>query len=153
VTNPVRPGVPPSTEFTFETTFDLTGYDISTVTVAAQVIADNGVRTVRINGHSIPLESWNLNERDQYFNRFVVVEVRENLVPGINRVEFDVWNGVDRYAPDGPNPVALRVEWQAFGRPVQAAVEDTAMQITPRPNHDLSPLANVSRPKRTLILD
>jgi len=117
VSNPPRPGVPPTTEFTFETTFDLTGYDVSTVTVAAQVIADNGVRAVRINGQPVPMESWSLNERDQYFNRFVVVEIRNNLVQGTNRVEFDVWNGVDRYAPDAPNPVAIRVEWQAFGRP------------------------------------
>jgi hypothetical protein len=119
VSNPARPGVPPSTLFTFETTFDLTGYDVSTVTAAAQVIADNGVRAVRINGHPVRLAAWNLNERDQYFNRFVVVEIRENLVPGVNRVEFDVWNGVDRYAPQSPNPVAIRVEWQAFGRPIQ----------------------------------
>jgi len=118
VANPPRPGVPPSSEFTFETTFDLTGYDVTTVTIAAQVIADNGVRAVRVNGQTISLASWNLNERDQFFNRFVVVEIRENLVPGTNRVEFDVWNGVDRYAPDAPNPVAIRVEWQAFGRPL-----------------------------------
>jgi FecR protein len=118
VANPVRPGVPPSTEFTFETTFDLSGYDTTTVTIAAQVIADNGVRAVRVNGQPVALKSWNLNERDQLFNRFEVIEIRENLLPGSNRIEFDVWNGVDRYAPEAPNPVALRVEWQAFGRPL-----------------------------------
>ncbi len=114
VANPVRPGVPPGTEFTFENTFDLTGFDVSTVTIAAQVIADNGVRAVRVNGQPISLASWSLNERDQYFNRFVVVEIRDFLQPGINRVEFDVWNGVDRYAPEAPNPVAIRVEWQGL---------------------------------------
>jgi FecR protein len=126
VSNPVRPGVPPSTEFTFETTFDLSGYDISTVTVAAQVIADNGVRAVRINGQPVPMASWRLNERDQYFNRFVVVEIRNNLVQGTNRVEFDVWNGIDRYAPEAPNPVAIRVEWQAFGRPTGMPLASTS---------------------------
>lgn len=95
---------------------------MSTVTVAAQVIADNGVRAVRVNGQPLPLVSWNLNEQYQLFNRFEVVEIREHLVPGINRVEFDVWNGVDRYAPASPNPIAIRVEWQAFGRPIQATV-------------------------------
>ncbi|MEX2093476.1 MAG: FecR domain-containing protein [Pirellulales bacterium] len=153
VSNPARPGVPPSTEFTFETTFDMTGYDISTVTAAAQVIADNGVRAVRINGQSVPLASWNLNERDQYFNRFVVVEIRENLVPGINRVEFDVWNGVDRYAPAAPNPVAIRVEWQAFGRPVQTTVGNTALQVVPTPNQDSSQLASKKSVGRQLIID
>lgn len=123
LSNPARPGVPPSTLFTFETTFDVTGYDLSTVMVAAQVIADNGVREVRINGRPVPLTAWTLNERDQLFNRFIVVEIRDGLEPGVNRVEFDVWNGVDRYAPEAPNPVALRVEWQAFGRPLLLAAD------------------------------
>jgi hypothetical protein len=127
VANPPRPGVPPATLFTFETSFDLTGYDPSTVTVAAQVIADNGVRAVRVNGQPISLAAWNLNERDQYFNRFMVVEIREHLRPGKNRVEFDVWNGVDRYAPEAANPVAIRVEWQAFGRPAQAPAGTLAL--------------------------
>lgn len=152
VSNPARPGVPPSTGFTFETTFDLTGYDISTVTAAAQVIADNGVRAVRINGQPVSLASWNLNERDQYFNRFVVVEIRENLAPGINRVEFDVWNGIDRYAPAAPNPVAIRVEWQAFGRPLQAA-GNTARQVAPTPNQDSSQLASKSSVGHQLLIE
>jgi hypothetical protein len=118
VSNPVRPGVPPSTLFTFETTFNLTGYNLSTVMVAAQLIADNGVREVRVNGEPIPLKPWVLNERDQLFNRFVIVEIRDGFVAGTNHIEFDIWNGVDRYLPDKPNPLALRVEWQAFGRPI-----------------------------------
>ena len=108
-------------QFTFETTFDLTGYDMSTVTVAAQVIADNGVRAVRINGQPVPIQAWELNEMQQYFNKFCVVEIKDGFVPGVNNVEFDVWNGVDRYTPDGPNPMSLRVEWQAYGRPIQLA--------------------------------
>jgi hypothetical protein len=119
VSNPVRPGVPPSTLFTFETTFDLGGYNLSTVMVAAQLIADNGVRAVRVNGEPVPLKPWVLNERGQLFNRFVVVEIRDGFVAGKNRIEFDIWNGVDRYEPAGPNPLALRVEWQAFGRPLE----------------------------------
>jgi hypothetical protein len=80
------------------------------------LIADNGVREVRVNGKPIPLKPWVLNERDQLFNRFVVVEIRDGFVVGKNRIEFDIWNGVDRYEPEEPNPLALRVEWQAFGR-------------------------------------
>jgi len=153
VTNPVRPGVPPSTEFTFETSFDLTGYDVSTVTIAAQVIADNGIRAVRVNGQALPLVSWNLNEPYQLFNRFEVVEIREHLVPGINRVEFDVWNGVDRMAAPAQNPIAIRVEWQAYGRPIQSAVGNTAAL----PMHDQllksSSLA-LQRPARlALVID
>lgn len=152
VANPVRPGVPPSTEFTFETTFDLTGYDVSTVTIAAQVIADNGIRAVRVNGEALPLVAWNLNERDQLFNRFEVVEIRNNLVPGINRVEFDVWNGVDRYAPNAPNPVAIRVEWQAFGRPLPPAIGELARSRSFGSTNS-SPLALRSAPGPQLFVD
>lgn len=116
VSNPVRPGCPPSSQFTFETTFDLTGYDLSTVMVAAQVIADNGVRAVRINGQPVAMKPWELNEKQQYFNKFQVVEIKDGFVEGTNRIEFDVWNGVDQYAPEAANPMSLRVEWQAFGR-------------------------------------
>jgi FecR protein len=124
LTNPVRPGCSPRSQFTFETMFDLTGYDLSTVMIAAQVIADNGVRAVRINGQPVAIKPWELNEKQQYFNKFQVVEIKERFVPGVNRIEFDVWNGVDQYAPEAPNPMSLRVEWQAFGRLTQPARAD-----------------------------
>ncbi|TWT90266.1 FecR protein [Pseudobythopirellula maris] len=114
--SPLRPGIPQNTTFTFQTKFDLTGYNLSSVVVAAQVIADNGVKAVRINGADVPFESWTLNERDQVFNRFNVIEINEGFVAGTNTVEFDVWNGVDRYTSSGVNPLAIRVEWHAFGR-------------------------------------
>lgn len=113
---PVRPGLPPNTKFTFQTEFDLTGYDLGSVVVSAQVIADNGVSAVRINGEEVPIESWMLNAEDQVFNRFYVIEIAEGFVQGQNVVEFDVWNGVDRTSRLAANPLALRVEWQAFGR-------------------------------------
>jgi hypothetical protein len=165
VTNPVRPGVPPSSDFTFETTFDLSGYDVSTVTIAAQVIADNGIRAVRVNGQPLPLVSWNLNEPYQLFNRFEVVEIREHLVPGVNRVEFDVWNGVDRMAAEAPNPLALRVEWQAYGRPLQSPVDDGGSVREGRSLGDLAeasarlrraqilPIALRQRPGHELVMD
>jgi hypothetical protein len=127
VSNPVRPGIEPNSLCTFETTFDLTGYELSTVMVAAQVLADNGVRAVRINGQPVAMKAWELNERDQTFNKFQVVEIKEGFVAGANKVEFDVWNGVDRYKPADPNPMALRVEWQAYGRPIQLAAGTAAV--------------------------
>lgn len=153
VTNPVRPGVPPSTEFTFETSFELTGYDVSTVTIAAQVIADNGIRAVRVNGLPLPLVSWNLNEPYQLFNRFELIEIREHLVPGVNRVEFDVWNGVDRSIAAAPNPIAIRVEWQAYGRPLQASIGDTAAARASDQLKPSSPLALWRQAGATLVID
>lgn len=114
--NPVRPGLPPNATFTYQTRFDLTGYDLRSVVISAQVIADNGIRAVRINGEAIPVESWMLNAEDQVFNRFHVIEIAQGFREGANVIEFDVWNGVDRTARSDFNPLALRVEWQAFGR-------------------------------------
>jgi ferric-dicitrate binding protein FerR (iron transport regulator) len=153
VTNPVRPGVPPSTEFTFETTFDLAGYDVSTVTIAAQVIADNGIRAVRVNGQPLPLVSWNLNEPYQLFNRFELIEIREHLVPGVNRVEFDVWNGVDRAIAAAPNPIAIRVEWQAYGRPLQSSIGDTAATPASDQPNQSTPLALWRHAGPNLVID
>jgi hypothetical protein len=116
--NPVRPGPPPNAVYTFETSFDLSGYNLQTVTMAAQVIADNGVRAARLNGQPIAFAPWTLNEPNQKFNRFVVIEIQEGFSSGVNTIEFDIWNGIDRYKENEPNPMSLRVEWQAFGRPL-----------------------------------
>jgi hypothetical protein len=129
ISNPVRPGVEPNSLCTFETTFDLTGYDLSTVMAAAQVIADNGVIAARINGEPVTMKAWHLNERNQTFNKFQVIEFKSGFVQGMNKVEFDVWNGIDSYNPTQRNPMALRVEWQAFGRPVQLAKEVAASTV------------------------
>ncbi|TWT97633.1 FecR protein [Botrimarina colliarenosi] len=116
LSNPVRPGVPANSEFTFQTRFDLTGYDLRSIVLCAQVIADNGVKAVRINGQAVPFDSWFLNEKGQVFNRFHVINIAEGLKQGDNLVEFDVRNGVDHYESND-NPLALRVEWCAYGRP------------------------------------
>jgi ferric-dicitrate binding protein FerR (iron transport regulator) len=121
----VRPGGLPRSTFTYETEFDLTGFDLSTVTVSAQILADNGVRSVRINGQETPIEPWDDNEPMQQFqrNRFRPVEIQHGFVPGVNKLEIDVWNGV--YQTESikadPNPFALRVEFQAFGRLLDGA--------------------------------
>jgi hypothetical protein len=120
VAKDLRPGGLPNSLFTFETTFDLSGFDLETVTVAAQILADNGVRAIRINGEPAPVEPWDDNQPDQLFhrNRFRIVEIRRGFVPGLNKLEIDVWNGI--YNKEGmkadPNPVSARVEFQAFGR-------------------------------------
>ncbi len=116
----VRPGGLAKSVYTFETTFDLTGFDPSTVIVAAQMVADNGVHAVRINGQSVPIVPWDDNDFAQTFNsdQFRLVEIRDGFVPGKNKIEIDVWNGTYRMAGSehDPNPMALRVEFQGFGR-------------------------------------
>ena len=117
VSRDLRPGCLPNTPFVFQTEFDLSGYDLSTVVVLADIIADNGVRAVRINGKSVSLTPWRDNLPGQRFHRFRRAEIVEGFVPGKNVIEIDVWNGI-YHGKDTPNPMALRVEWQAFGIPL-----------------------------------
>jgi hypothetical protein len=102
--------------YTFETEFDLAAYDLSTVTLVAQVMADNGVTAVRINGQPVKFKPWVESVRTVY-NKFHNIEINGDFVQGINKIQFDVWNGINGYYPESKNPMAMRVEWQAFGRP------------------------------------
>ena len=43
-------GVPARSRYTFETTFDLTGFDLGSVWVSGLVLADDGVDEVWLNG-------------------------------------------------------------------------------------------------------
>jgi hypothetical protein len=111
--NPVG-NCPPNSMYTYETEFDLTGYDLSTVTIVAHVLADNGVMGVRINGHSVAFKPWSAVYG--VFDTYRKIEITEGFVDGVNRIQFDVWNSIVMSYPNENNPMALRVEWQAYGR-------------------------------------
>ena len=76
----------PNSKWTFQTTFDLTGFDLSTVQLFGRFLADNGVKEVRVNGQAVMLESWVDNTPGQRFDQpqFRTVNVSEGLVEGIN---------------------------------------------------------------------
>jgi hypothetical protein len=116
VSNPVDGNCPPNKMYTFETEFDLTGYELSTVTIVGQVLADNGVTAVRINGQPVEFTPWIDNLQGALYNAFHKIEITEGFVEGVNVIQFDVWNGVNAERPSVRNSMALRVEWQAFGR-------------------------------------
>ncbi len=105
--------------YTFQTSFDLRGFDLTTIQLFGRFLADNGIREVRVNGSVVDVESWADNVFGQSFgdHEFRTVNVTDGLVAGENVIEIDVWNGVFQHMPpDTPNPMALRVEWFAFGR-------------------------------------
>ena len=117
-------GVPARSIYTFETTFDLTGFDLGSVWVSGLILADDGVDEVQLNGKRLDIKRWT----DWYYGanyvKFHPIEIRSGFVRGINRLAFVVKNetfiepskqGFD--FPDTPNPMALRAEWRAFGRP------------------------------------
>jgi hypothetical protein len=125
----------PNSTYTFQTTFDLTGFDLATVRLFGRMLADNGINEVRVNGKPIIIESWVDNTPGQQFiqPQFRSVNVSEGLVEGTNTIEIDVWNGIMQPARrvNEPNPMALRVEWEGFGRPkFSAGTEKRGKKVT-----------------------
>ena len=110
------PGAPPESTHTFETTFDLTGYDLDTVRLVGHFLVDDAINELRINGHPVEYDRW-VTTWDVYdFKSFHPIEITEHFVPGENVISIVVYNSPSH--PDDPsanNPTALRVEWQAFG--------------------------------------
>jgi hypothetical protein len=123
--------------YTFQTKFDLTGFDVKTVQLFGRILADNGIAQIRVNGKPVILEAWIDNIPGQQFAhpQFRTVNISQGLVRGINTVEIDVRNGgmQPKASMTLPNPMAVRVEWEGFGRP------------------ESSPPARVGRPVSTSV--
>ena len=114
--------------------------------IAGQVLADNGVRAIRINSEPVTVQPWDDNEFGQSFtrNRFRMIEIQRGFVPGVNKIEIDVWNGVYQLEEmkDEPNPIALRVEFQAYGRLI-----DSEAKAAVQPNRgDARSVVSTTRP-------
>ncbi len=113
----VLPGIPPETVHTFETRFDLSGYDLETVRIVGLFLVDDGINELRINGRPVPFKRW-VTTWDVYdFKSFHPIEIRDGFVSGENVISLDVYNSPTHpdLPADAPNPMGLRVEWQAFG--------------------------------------
>ena len=117
---------PPVHEYTFETTFDLTGFDLKSIWVSGLVLADDGVDEVWMNGNRLNVARWKDWGYGVTYTRFHPIEIRSGFVPGVNRLAIVVKNETFIYRaergfdlPETPNPMALRTEWQAFGRPIK----------------------------------
>jgi hypothetical protein len=124
-------GVPARSKYTFETAFDLTGFDLGSVWVSGLVLADDGVDEVWFNGKQLNIAPWKDWGYGVTYVRFHPIEIRSGFVHGINRLAFVVKNETFIYRsnqgfdlPETPNPMALRTEWQAFGRPLASGVGD-----------------------------
>jgi hypothetical protein len=112
----VYPGIPAESVHTFETTFDLTGYDLETVHIVGLFLVDDAINELRINGRPVPFKRW-VTTWDVYdFKSFHPIEIVDGFVPSKNVISIDVYNSPSRPEdPAHPNPMSFRVEWQAFG--------------------------------------
>jgi hypothetical protein len=105
-------GVASYSAFTFETSFNLANVDPATVHLVGQILVDNRVQQIRLNGEPVDVQPWE-GVLSQDFQKFHVVEIREGFTRGVNRLEIDIVNGA--VVDSSRNPMALRVEWQAYG--------------------------------------
>jgi hypothetical protein len=112
----VYPGLPAESVHTFETRFDLTGYDLDTVRIVGLFLVDDAINELRINGKAVPFERWVTTWDVFDFKSFHPIEIKDGFVPGENVISIDVYNSPSHPDnPTNPNPMSLRVEWQAFG--------------------------------------
>lgn len=91
--------------YTFATTFDLTGFDLSTIRISGQMAADNFVRSVLLNGVDLGLTAAGFGGLVAF--QFPVDAFYQD---GTNTLEFVVEN-----APPNINPGGFRVEFDARG--------------------------------------
>ena len=115
------------TVYTFRTNFDLAGYDLKTTRVFCRLLGDDEISAVRVNGNSVqglPLFD-DGNQAPGQVNRSTFSEFPNDLIEvtdflkKANVVEVDVHNAINQdplTSKLGFSPMALRVQWYAFGR-------------------------------------
>ena len=84
-------------DYTYQTTFNLTGIDISKVSLVGSWAVDNTGIDILINGVSTGITS-------PGFGSYVSFTITNGLVAGVNTLDFKMNN-----APATPNPTGLRV--------------------------------------------
>jgi hypothetical protein len=103
-------------DYVYETTFDLTGYDLKTISLVGQWAVDNSGTDIVLNGTSLGLTT-------PGFNAFTPFTITSGFLPGKNTLDFKVNN-----LPATPNPTGLRVDLK--GVIGSAAPVDVKLQIS-----------------------
>ncbi len=91
----------PRGDYTYRTTFDLTGYDPTTAIISGRFASDNGLPNVPqifLNASSTSVGSW-----PNQFAAFTSFTLVSGFVSGLNTLDF-------RVSEPGGTPTALRVE-------------------------------------------
>ncbi len=97
--------------YTYQTTFDLTGLLASSACIEGQLLSDNTVPDILING----IDLGPVSGGSQFWG-WLPFEIMSGFVPGVNTLDFVVDN-LPNSAP-GINPSGLRVEMAGTAEPV-----------------------------------
>lgn len=106
--------VSPIGTYTFRTTFDLTGFDLSTVAILGSISADDWVQ-IFLNGADTGITLAGFGQRGQ-FGQFQTFSLTSGFVSGINTIDFVVTNpGIPHPGGGELSPTGLRVGLQGVG--------------------------------------
>ncbi len=108
--------------YIYQTKFDLSGWDLTTVQIIARIAVDNELSDVKLNGKSLGLKAIG-------YQAFVTLSLSGTLVDGENTVEFNVING-----GASANPTGLRVELAFASQPRR--VQLPQWRVTERARRD-----------------
>ncbi len=97
----------PAGQFTYRTTFDLTGYDATTASLAFYTTADNSLDNVLLNGAARGIATGGFGS---YLGPFTI---GGPFNAGVNTLDF-LWSN----AGPGANPGGLRIKWNAVASPL-----------------------------------
>ncbi len=113
--------VSPGGQYTYQTTFDLSGFDVSTASIIGKWSADDSGSDILLNGQSIGSVA---TVGQEYFTPSFTLN-NSFLISGVNTLQFIVNNSAD--GSGGPTPTALRVEFSN-------ATADLASTAVPEPS-------------------
>lgn len=107
----------PVGSYTYRTTFDLTGFDLSTAVITGGWSTDNNGLDILINGTSLGYTT----SFTQFSAGLSAFSVTNGFVSGINTLDFLVFNG--------GGPTALRVEMTGTADPVRDVPEPATLAL------------------------
>ena len=90
--------------YVYHTTFDLTGFDPSSVVISGRLITDDNLVGFSVNGVDTGLRC--------LYNTWTNFTIASGLVDGTNTVDVTVQNG-----GTGNNPAGFQLQWSATGAP------------------------------------
>lgn len=105
-------------DYTYRTTFNLTGVDLSQFELVGGWATDNGGVDIVLNGTSTGLQN------TAQFASLTPFTLTSGFVNGVNTLEFIVNNAPDPNNPEAPGPTGLRVDLRGYVK-IQPATRPT----------------------------
>jgi hypothetical protein len=119
----------PVGNYTYQTTFDLTGFDPNTASISGQYTDDNTLVEVMLNGKDVGISSSSQTD----FYTLHSFTISSGFVAGVNTLDFVVYNMPQTAHPNnGENPSGFRVEMTGTADPTEVMNATIAAPTDPQ---------------------